>query len=174
MQKYAEKRGLHLHGKLILLTELGLLRSSSARRLNLIRNKIEHEYARPDIHDLDAFYDLVALVIDKLERAAVAPDEVDLVVAEGLLKVQYDDLAPRITFELWKFVPDEGGPLPRKKEVETYEVALYADRDDFARCFRIVFLLGDQVVNAIDMDTLLDRLGEIDAEVNPTFESSSA
>jgi hypothetical protein len=56
-------KGLNFPRKLQLMGDLGIVSPRSVSRLNQIRNKIEHEYAIPDIDDLQLYYDLVAAFV---------------------------------------------------------------------------------------------------------------
>ena len=51
------------------IAQLGLIPSRSLTKLNQIRNKVEHEYAVPEIDDLELYFDLVAGFVAALEGA---------------------------------------------------------------------------------------------------------
>lgn len=62
------KRNLKFETKLEFLKECGVFNSRSLVRLNTVRNKMEHEYKRPKIEDIEVYYDLVVSFISVLER----------------------------------------------------------------------------------------------------------
>ncbi|MFT5661785.1 MAG: hypothetical protein ACI9TV_002432 [Sulfurimonas sp.] len=53
--------------KLDFLDNLGLLTQESFKKLNTIRNNIEHKYYLPDKEELDTFYDLTFSLINSIE-----------------------------------------------------------------------------------------------------------
>ena len=48
--------------------EIGLFPKSSIQRLSLIRNKIEHEFKKPNIEEMNVFYDLAYAFIIVIEK----------------------------------------------------------------------------------------------------------
>lgn len=157
LRDYARKQRMQLHAKLEFLKALGLLNARSVTRLNLIRNKVEHDYAKPSIADLDVYYDLVAALIAGLERATVGADTVEVVVSDGDFNIGYAEAEPRIIATLSK----RSDVIGRWREHEKLEISLADDKEHFIQCFRILFLLADADRYIIDQDTLLDRLEQM-------------
>lgn len=56
--------------KLDWVGSMGVFNSRSLRKLNIIRNKVEHEYSIPDIDDLEIYFELVNAFIHTLEGYA--------------------------------------------------------------------------------------------------------
>jgi hypothetical protein len=66
----------HVHKKLYIV-EMGVFDVRSLRKLNRIRNKVEHEYMDPSAEDLEVFFDLVQSFVNALDgllfMVAVSP-----------------------------------------------------------------------------------------------------
>lgn len=146
-----------LPGKLEILASLGLLNARSVHRLNQMRNRMEHEYARPDVNDLDVFYDLVAAIIGILERAMVAVDNMEVSMPTECnsvyMEVNYSMDGPRIVFEL------ERNRHQASRVV--CEMALADNPELFFLCFRILGLLADSISYLVDEDEVVAQLGRI-------------
>lgn len=161
MLDYARKkmpapRGLP--GKLELLKSLGLLNTRSVTRLNQMRNKVEHEYAIPDIQDLDVFYELVETSIALLERAVATVERVEISTGPGeYMQVQYYMDRPRVVFQIENQRPTPGVP----DYTILYEAALDDNREAFIQCFRILSLLGDTVIYLLYEESLVAKLRQI-------------
>ena len=54
--------------KLLFLSDAGFFNSRTIRRFGTLRNKIEHEFKRPKIDDLEAYYDLVTALVAILQN----------------------------------------------------------------------------------------------------------
>lgn len=148
LRSYVKNKRMLLHAKLELLKSLGLLNARSVTRFNQIRNKVEHEYARPNTQDLDIYFDLVSALVAILERAVVSPNELIVILNDGGVDIKYFTTAPRITIDA-----GEHGKL---------EASIDEDIELFCVCFRILFLLADHtVVHVINRDTLIDRLKQL-------------
>ncbi|MDQ8188553.1 hypothetical protein [Pelagicoccus sp. SDUM812002] len=60
------KRNLGIDSKLSFLHESGVFRSRTVGRFLAIRNRIEHDFQKPSIEDLEALHDLVVAIVSVL------------------------------------------------------------------------------------------------------------
>lgn len=74
------KRNLKFEKKLELISSIGVFNSNSLAKLNKIRNKMEHEYALPQIDEIDLYFDLVSAFVSNLESVITVLqwDEINL------------------------------------------------------------------------------------------------
>ncbi|SHN44101.1 hypothetical protein SAMN05192549_12029 [Duganella sacchari] len=93
--------------KLDFFSKTGLLSSRSLEKLNRIRNKMEHEYADPNLAEIDAYFDLASGFIHSLEgyifmlgshkeqewERKDIPDKV-------ALRIKLNQTPPQITFQI--------------------------------------------------------------------------
>lgn len=68
---HAQKNRLSFAAKLQFLDDIALISPRSLRRLNTVRNKMEHEFTIPDLPDLEAYADLVHAFVAVLETTTV-------------------------------------------------------------------------------------------------------
>lgn len=67
LNKIAGKSRLSVGNKIDFLENIGAFSSRSLRRLNTIRNRMEHEYEVPKIGDIEVYFDLVTAFVAVLE-----------------------------------------------------------------------------------------------------------
>lgn len=67
LQKKVTKERWGFPKKIEFLEDIGIYRGRSLKKLNLIRNKMEHDYNKPDVEELDIYFDLVSSFIHVLE-----------------------------------------------------------------------------------------------------------
>jgi len=53
--------------KLCLIERMGIVRSSSLGRLNTIRNKVEHRFLRPNLQNLEVYFDLASAFVTAVD-----------------------------------------------------------------------------------------------------------
>lgn len=61
-------RNLKFDKKLDFLESAAVFSSRSLRRLNAVRNRIEHDFASPKVDDIEAYYDVVTSMVAVLQR----------------------------------------------------------------------------------------------------------
>jgi|ERR1041385_114580 hypothetical protein len=66
-------QGGGLGARLEFLERVGLFNSRALRRLNAIRNKVEHEFRVPEIQELDVYHDLAYALVSLLEKVILLP-----------------------------------------------------------------------------------------------------
>ena len=59
LKRIFDKKNLKFEKKTQFLADIGLFPIRSINKLNLMRNKLEHEYKTPEISDLHTYYELV-------------------------------------------------------------------------------------------------------------------
>lgn len=69
LYKIVNKSNLGFDAKLKFLKDVQVFNSRTLSRFNTIRNKIEHEYAIPQIEDIEVYHDLVSALIEVIEGA---------------------------------------------------------------------------------------------------------
>jgi hypothetical protein len=63
INKLVEKGNISFDSKLKFFSDIGIFSSRTLSRFNKMRNKIEHEYAIPEIGDIEVYYDLVSALV---------------------------------------------------------------------------------------------------------------
>lgn len=63
LKRIFDRKNLKFEKKTQFLADIGLFPTQSINKLNLMRNKLEHEYKIPDISDLHAYYELVWSIV---------------------------------------------------------------------------------------------------------------
>lgn len=63
LKRMIDKKNLKFETKAQFLADIGLFPIQSINKLNLMRNKLEHEYKTPEISDLLAYYELVWSIV---------------------------------------------------------------------------------------------------------------
>lgn len=139
LYKVSEKRNLTLENKLSFLESVDVATARSLRRLNTARNKIEHDYAAPDVPDLELYLDLVTTFVAMLERSTLLAKYSDVAFMlideygndlDAGVAFTYDFEKPSLTFE-WGDGFREGN----------ITVSPLTDHDVFAEAFKIMLLL---------------------------------
>lgn len=69
LYKYVSDKNLKFDKKLVFIEDIGLFSSRSLRKLNTIRNKMEHLYEVPKIIEIELYFELVHALIKSLEIA---------------------------------------------------------------------------------------------------------
>ena len=67
LSKLLKKKGIRFDRKMGLLESFGLISPRSFSKLNMIRNKLEHEYSIPDIPEVELYYDLANSFLRSME-----------------------------------------------------------------------------------------------------------
>lgn len=67
IKRIFDKKNLKFEKKTQFLANIGLFPIQTINKLNFMRNKLEHEYKTPEIHDLYTYYELVWSVIKILD-----------------------------------------------------------------------------------------------------------
>ncbi|MGG4107977.1 hypothetical protein AAXB25_29220 [Paenibacillus lautus] len=69
LYELVKKKSLGVDAKLNFLSDIGVFNSRSLKRLNSIRNKMEHYYEIPKIEDIDIYYELVFALVGATQAA---------------------------------------------------------------------------------------------------------
>lgn len=146
----ARKKNLFLAAKLELIEKIGLVSARSLRRFNTIRNRIEHEYAAPDIPDLEVYFDLVQAVVLILEITTL------VVSADGaknyaIMKGPFPETEEigRFSLQYFKDNPRFAVEWEVNGEKESLQ-ATVRETEEFAYFFRVYILLHRRAVDMPD------------------------
>jgi hypothetical protein len=139
LYKISEKKNLGFDTKLNFLKDVGIFNSRTLSRFNNMRNKIEHEYAVPNITDIDVYYDLISALVELLEGAMFIlcrGSELGFYFEEeekiiGRFAIQYNYEKPGINVS-WKI----------KNEKEELSADFKDDRAEFIYFFKVLILLN--------------------------------
>lgn len=133
-------RNLKFGNKLEFVSAAGIISSRSLIRLNTIRNKMEHQFEKPKIQEIEVYYDLVLMFVAVLQAATMCSErrELKLVIREeqenqspriGLFYIQYDFEAPSIKAS-WQV-----------REIEQTLLCDMTELTEFAFFFKMLLLL---------------------------------
>ncbi|CAG7653180.1 hypothetical protein PAESOLCIP111_06717 [Paenibacillus solanacearum] len=146
LYKPFKDRKLGIDKKLDFLNEAGVFSSRSLSRLNIIRNKMEHEYEVPKIQDIEIYFDLVSAFVSILERHILILDVYGSSnyrwnnTHNGRISrfsIYYNLAVPRIEIE-WE--TQEDGEVEISAEI--------TDINEFSYFLRVFFLLSQFYVHS--------------------------
>lgn len=132
------RRRMNFPQKLEVIERLDLMPSRSIIHLNRVRNRVEHDYAVPEIDDLTVYFDLVAGFVAAMEGAIfmlVSASEMDWHSNER-------DEQQQLRFKI-EYVTDDAAIIVTMfcGETKSRFVATADDWDTFIDTLRILFLL---------------------------------
>ena len=86
LRDVTRKRNLGLDKKLKFLADVGVFSSRTITRFSVLRNKLEHDFQRPNVADLEALYDLVTAFVSILQSVIVMrlSSECEMSIYNGL------------------------------------------------------------------------------------------
>ena len=150
-----QKRNLKIEKKLEFLDAAGVFTSRTLSRLNTIRNRMEHSYEVPKIHDLEVYFDLVVAFVSVLERAALltlnSRSEFNIVKGDEPYRELHGTQVAKYGFVI--DYNSEDLRIAVDWEVEKDSRSLSADSNDyyeFAYFFRVFVLLAQREAFASD------------------------
>lgn len=129
------KRNLKFEKKLEFFDASGIFGSRSLTRLNIIRNRMEHDYEFPKLEDIEVYYDLVASFIAVLQRTMIAFKDIQAYITDERerilehIKITYHFDGPKIEAEWGNW---------DKNENISYTMNEYKE---FAFLFRVLLLM---------------------------------
>lgn len=146
LYKLFNKRNLGFERKLEFLNAAGVFSVRTLRRLNTLRNKLEHTYELPKVNDIEAYFDVVTAFVAVLESAILALWGREYGIGEedanGNYKqsfsIEYDFDGPSIQVK-WGAIKQEIGFCQDCKDIVA-----------FSRAFRLFALLAMEEVHASD------------------------
>lgn len=148
LRKVFDQRNLSIKQKLEFLKEIGIVSSQTITRFTTIRNKMEHEFKRPKITDLESLFDLVTAVVAILQMTASFKYIVEFTLHSeeseeldenfprgiGFFILSYDDKHLKFVAK-WHFYTD---PPSQNDCLE----APLSSLSDFVYFFRVLLLLN--------------------------------
>lgn len=147
-------KNLKFEAKLNFLKAIGIISPISFVRLNTIRNKLEHKYKKPEIQELEVYFDLVSAFISILEAKMFnSLDRIEFIFKDNTsLKdyfvIEYFSEGPIIKVS-WSL---KGEKFKIKVETSNYK--------EFTYFFRVFFLLFDKYVGYKDDKYILEKINE--------------
>ena len=139
---YFSAKNLKLPAKLAFLDAAGVTNKRSLVRLNTIRNRIEHDYAAPELPELEVYLDLAGTFVSTLEYSSHLARHLDgtfLVFDDdghetyAGVYLGYDFDVPELTLA-WD---EDGWP-----STSLQRIVVAADQfEEFAAAFRVMMLL---------------------------------
>ncbi len=158
IKKSFDEKNLGLSRKLEFLKHAGIFQSRSIERLVNIRNRIEHQYTNPSIHDLEILFDLVSSFVAILSNIFVLTSliETELYIDDPNNPVSY-----KVLF-LLKYDRDKTKFTIKIKntydESENFELSCTIDEyEEFAFFFKVAYLLHLRQTFASD-ELILEKL----------------
>ncbi|BDA80208.1 hypothetical protein LPTSP3_g31380 [Leptospira kobayashii] len=153
-----QKRNLGINKKLEFFGSSGIFRSNSIKKLIAIRNKIEHDYSKPDIQDLEISYELVSNFISILSNLLVFSKTIDIFLCEEDNEEKaYSDLAFSLDYDFENTTfKIELRNEKEKSESKEFEISIQ-DYNEFSKIFELSYLLHLRYAFASDQ-YILERL----------------
>jgi len=140
LYKVFRDRNLKFEKKLEFLESAGVFSSRSLKRLNSIRNQMEHDFAVPKVGEIEVYYDLVVAFVAVLQSVMASPlnsAEQDFGIVDsngkdvGTFSIEYEFKRPLIKAS-WQ--------LPEGKQ--EMQSSMQDSAGEFAFFFRVWLLLG--------------------------------
>jgi hypothetical protein len=154
LRKTMKKRNLGLDSKLRFLAQIGFFSSRTINRFAGIRNRIEHDFRRPAIQDLEALFDLVTAFVAILQYGMSSGFSQQLDFYLDRFEHHRDGFSITYEAEKQKFrVEWEDGKNGDKGALQTHITAY----EDFAYFFRVLLLLN-QIETFASLDHVRARL----------------
>ena len=131
-------KNISFEQKLNFIGAVDIFNSRALIKLNRIRNKIEHEYAIPDIKDIELYYELAYAFVAVLEgflSIHALHEEVEWSkkhLGPIVLKVKYDSNVPRVAY----YIVIDG----YKNNLE-FDLSSIKELDNFAYALKVYFWL---------------------------------
>lgn len=137
------KRNLGLDKKLTFLADIGIMSSRTISRFTTLRNRIEHDFQRPIVSDLESLFDLVTAVVAILRMTSNFMRQIafgfwdnESEDKESLFEITYDPQTLKFTAS-WRELGCQSEPV----DDLTLE-APFSNLEDFAYFFRVLLLLN--------------------------------
>lgn len=143
LKRIFDKKNLKFEKKTQFLASIGLFPIQTVNKLNLMRNKLEHEYKTPEIYDLHTYYELIWSVVKILDlyiELLYAKDEISLIHRiennDYYFTMKYDIDECAFVFEIMDWTKG------REREQKRLDVSLknQGDMDNFIKAFNIYLL----------------------------------
>jgi hypothetical protein len=139
LYKFFRDRNLKFEKKLDFLGSAGVFSSRSLKKLNSIRNQMEHRFAVPELGEIEVYYDLVVAFVAVLQRTIASSfySEQDFGIVDpsgeesGVFSIEYESDRPLIRAS-WEL----------REEKQEIESNMENHPDEFAFFFRVWILLG--------------------------------
>jgi len=162
-----QKKNLKFDKKAELLRAMNIVSARSLSKLNLVRNKLEHEYTIPDLSDIEVYFDLCSAFVSVVEGyifMMASHQEIGWYKPVGTrlsLNAKYNFAIPQVEFVF------------RKGQNE--QIKFYFSPDfiqDFAEAMRIFFLLC-RSMSLMSMDRVLEEIKREPKQVQPIIASDT-
>lgn len=143
LKRIFDKKNLKFEKKTQFLASIGLFPIRTVNKLNLMRNKLEHEYKTPEIYDLYTYYELIWSVVKILDlylELLYINGEICLELYiennEYYFTMKYDINECAFIFEIMDWTKG------KEREQKRLNVSLksQSDMDDFVKAFNIYLL----------------------------------
>lgn len=163
IKRVFDNKNLKFEKKTQFLANIGLFPIQTINKLNLVRNKLEHDYKIPAISDLRSYYELVLSVVKIINlylELFFLHGEIALVFNiqknKYYFTIGYDVKQRAFAFEITDWTDGKAGKKKRLK------VSLKDKRgaDDFIKAFNI-FLLSIQYFNYGNLNLYKNRVKKL-------------
>lgn len=163
LKRIFDKKNLKFEKKTQFLADIGLFPIRSINKLNLMRNKLEHEYKTPEISDLHTYYELVwsvVKIVDLYIELLYINGEINLVLYiesnKYYFTMKHDIKECRFKFEI---IDRTKG---KEKLTKQLDINLKDQNDvcDFIKAFNI-YLLSIQYFNYGNVNLYKKKLRDL-------------
>jgi hypothetical protein len=133
---------------------MGIFTPRSLRRLNSIRNEMEHDYSIPKIQDIELYFDLTSTFVHTLEGFLVLIDNNQILFwAEG--RKNFDETVFSVSYDYKKAILNyELGP-EKQSEILSFEPS---NKDEFLFAFRTYLLLCRNASDLVDNAFVIKKI----------------
>jgi hypothetical protein len=150
-----KERNLGLNTRIGFIHQIGLFPKRSIVHIETIRNKIEHEFKKPEIYELEVYYDLVyafILVIEKQIALFMSMSEIEHTLGSYFQNEEYGVFRIGYNYEKMEIY------VKYRKESEgiksRYSISIKKSVEEFIKAFRLFILIQQNECKVNDEFTI--------------------
>lgn len=137
------------------LGKMGIFSPRSLRRLNMIRNEMEHSYSIPKVQDLELYFDLASTFVHTLEGFLLLIDRNQVVCWTESGKFSLNNIVFSVSYEYKNAILTYDLGKDKNPEVVSFEPS---SKDDFLFAFHNYLLLCRNASDLVDDGFVIKKI----------------